>query len=76
MYLHSLDQSQIPAFIPEVKESDFEDSSGKKLLPTHLFDSRFACLSSSYTDPDEDSRIASAQLVCDISDDESDSVVE
>ena len=61
MFLHSLPPDQVPVFIPEIEERDFEDSAGKKLLPQFLFEERFQLLCSSSVSPDTDYSIGAAQ---------------
>jgi hypothetical protein len=63
MYLHTLGIEQIPVYVPEVAATGFDDASGKKLLPSFLFDSRFACLSAG--NEEDDKGIEDAQMECD-----------
>jgi hypothetical protein len=64
MYLHTLRIEQIPVYVPEVAATAFEDESGKKLLPSYLFDRRFGCLNEGNEEEDKD--IEDAQMMCDV----------
>ncbi len=64
MYLYTFGIEEIPVYVPEVATTGFDDESGKKLLPSFLFDSRFAYLIAGKAE-EEDNEIEDAQIKCD-----------